>query len=233
MLVPPTIVTPVAVVGGPTGPAVGSLGPTGLRGAAVTGATGALGPTGIRGVTGPVGLAGLFEALMGATGRLGPTGSDGYPGATGPTGSNAIVYADCVRYYENLAGYANISPFGSAVGCKFFYQPKQEDLRMIVAIFTALVEPTLGKQVSVQIITGVGVAPEPGDRQFGGDVQVIASGMSVPITLVHLTNYRNAYPTPVPPFPQKWYDLAADSGTSSFDPVSGRIRNINCVIMEF
>ena len=64
----PTTVSPVRVIGGPRGSAIGPTGPMGLRSSAFVGSTGMVGPTGLQGLMGAAGKPGLASLLMGAMG---------------------------------------------------------------------------------------------------------------------------------------------------------------------
>jgi hypothetical protein len=234
MLMLPVRAELVRVIGGPTGAARGVRGPTGPIGPAITGPDGPLGPLGRHGATGPQGIAGLFSALAGMTGKPGPFGADGYPGPTGPVGrATFITDENYVRYFENIEGYTGFSPAGWSVGCKFRYTLKSRGFLFV--FFTALFSTTSGKIFDVSIISGTGGAPDGGiwagypDGQNRFVVPVTDPLKKIPFFLMAILNVSETSLEPPIDF---WFDLAARSGTSGFDPPSGKIEHISAVVFE-
>jgi hypothetical protein len=241
MLQLPVTAKLVRIVGGPAGPNIGPTGPHGLPASSFLGPDGPLGSVGHSGMIGPTGSAGLFEAFLGPTGVKGPLGSDGYPGPVGPTGSGLLCPDDdYIRYYENTDGYSNFTPYGEYVGCKFKYITKSHGFTFVLFTGTYIATSTL--QLDVGVFLGVGSAPpNAGERSPAGNANVGGNAGSGWTRLVAPVGYILPFyiqtmfqnlsaPIPIPQ--ERWYDLAANIGTSGFDSPGGIIKNISCIIFE-
>jgi hypothetical protein len=230
----------VITVGGPIGSPIGPTGMKGLPGVSITGATGGVGFTGVQGYTGLTGPQGSITDIIGPTGAFGPTGDDGMAGPAGVTGSDRIVIDERMAYLEYRQGIKNIGPYGVYVGCKFFYTVKHPGI--VMAMFSGLALPTLGKTISIGANKGTGAAPNGGDSGVvstsggGGYTNIMAPSSMSNIAIPFLLQWVDViYDDQFSPFveQQYWYDLTVLAGSSSFDPPSGAVKNINFLILEF
>jgi hypothetical protein len=239
----PVTAKSVRVIGGPMGSPVGLVGPTGSPGISIAGATGPMGVIGLQGVLGPTGLAGLLTALLGPTGVTGPLGSTGYRGVTGSTGPGELCPTEeYIRYYENTDGYSNFTPDGRYIGCKFQYTIKGKGFTFI--FFTGMATSTstssaarmnIGAQVGIDVPPNAGdpgaptTAGVPGGNGNGWIRIVAPIGYTIPFFIMVMMTRISG--TDFPPL-ERWFDLAATVGTSSFDPPGGVVNRISCCIFE-
>ena len=229
--------TPVITVGGPTGPYVGAAGFVGAPGPAVFGATGMAGIAGAMGQTGPQGMAGAFSALFGATGKTGPLGAEGYFGPAGPKGRMNAIPVEQTAYFENSQGVAGFNTYGVWAGCKFLYTSKKTTSGMMVVLMSGLLVCTVGRTVGIEMGIGWNTPPPNvgSSDGFPEHLTIFAPIHDPPYALPFF--FVNAVGVRVddlnPPGKAFWFDIAAASGTSTFDPAGNAVKNINCVVMEF
>jgi hypothetical protein len=232
----------VRVIGGPTGAGLGVRGPTGPQSLLVPGPVGLVGATGRHGPTGWAGIAGLFTGLMGMTGLPGPAASEGYPGGLGPVGPSRITFDDSyIAYFQNLDGYSGFTPLAVSVGCKFRYTLKGgPNLKSFYCVcFNAQFISTVDKIFNVGISQGTGDAPNAGvwSGYPNNSCTIYLPGTprkQIPffIMLLGSTNPDVFTDDASASLRDRWFDLVASSGTSSFDPAGGTIKNVSCVIFE-